>query len=67
MSEQRIKELELRLIAATETVASLARVNAELAGRISETERRNKKLKRTARRDVRTFKEQLLVAVGRRS
>lgn len=66
MLEQRIQELEQQLAAANETVATLTRQNAELTGRISDAETRNKKLKRSARRDESSFKEQLAVAQSKR-
>ena len=66
MFEERIKELESQLATAGETVASLTRLNAELTERLSDAETRNKKLKRSARRDESSFKEQLAVAQSRR-
>ncbi|MBI5693363.1 MAG: hypothetical protein HZC55_25070 [Verrucomicrobia bacterium] len=66
MPEQRIKELEIQLTAAGETVAGLQRRNAELTEQLSDAETRNKKLRRSARRDESTFKEQLAAAHSRR-
>ena len=66
MLEQRIKELELQLVTSGETVASLTRSNAELAERLSAAETRNKKLKRSARRDESSLKQQLAVSQSRR-
>jgi uncharacterized coiled-coil protein SlyX len=66
MFEERIKELESQLATAGETVASLTRLNAELTERLSDAETRNKKLKRSARRDESSLKEQLAVAQSRR-
>lgn len=66
MPEQRIKELELQLAAASETVASLTRLNAELTERVAEAETRNKKLKRSARREESSFKDQLALAHSKR-
>lgn len=65
MPEQRIQELELQLAATGETVANLTRQNAELTGRLSAAELRNKKLRRSARRDASSFKQQLATAQGR--
>ena len=66
MLEQRITELESQLATAGETVASLTRLNAELIERLSDAETRNKKLKRSARRDESSFKSQLAVAQSKR-
>jgi phage shock protein A len=66
MPEQRIKELELQLVTANETVATLTRQNAELTEKVSDAETRNKKLKRSARRDESSFKEQLTAAQNKR-
>ena len=66
MPEQRIKELELQLATASETVASLTRLNAELTAKLSDAEIRNKKLRRTARRDESSLQEQLAAAQSKR-
>lgn len=66
MPESRIQELELQLAASDETVANLTRQNADLTGRLSLAELRNKKLRRSARRDTSSFKQQLAAAQGRR-
>jgi hypothetical protein len=66
MLEQRIKDLESQLVTAGETVASLKGSNAELTERLSDAETRNKKLKRSSRRDESSFKEQLAASQGRR-
>lgn len=67
MSDLRIAELELQLAASGDTVAKLTRLNAELTEKLSDAEFRHKKLKRSARRDESSLKEQLAVAVNRRS
>lgn len=66
MLEERIKELESQLATASESVASLTRLNAELTERLSDAESRNKKLKRSARRDESSYKTQLAAAQSRR-
>lgn len=66
MLEERIKELESQLVTAGEAVTSLTRLNAELTERLSDAETRNKKLKRSARRDESSFKEQLAAAQSKR-
>ena len=60
--EHRIIELELQLVAASEKVAGLAKLNAELTEKLADAELRHKKLKRSARRDESSFREQLVVA-----
>jgi phage shock protein A len=66
MPEQSIEDLARQLSAASETVLSLTRQNAELTSRLSDAESRNKKLKRSARRDESSFKEQLATAQSKR-
>lgn len=66
MPEQRIKELELQLAVATETVTHLTRLNAELSEKLSDAETRNKRLRRSSRNDENSFKEQLAAAQSRR-
>ena len=62
MSEERIKELELQLVTANAAVTNLTGLNTGLTEQLSDAQARNKKLKRTSRRDERDFKEQLAVA-----
>jgi hypothetical protein len=66
MSELRIKELELQLAAAGETVATLTRLNAELTVKLSDADIRNKKLRRSSRRDENSHREQLAAAQNKR-
>lgn len=66
MSEPTLSELTVQLAAANESVTTLTRQNAELTARLSDAETRNKKLKRSARRDESSFKEQLTAAQNRR-
>ncbi len=66
MPEQRIKELESQLEAASEALATLTQLNTELTHKLSEAETRHKKLKRSSRRDERSFKLQLAAAQSAR-
>ncbi|MDD2765419.1 MAG: hypothetical protein PHE83_15765 [Opitutaceae bacterium] len=66
MSEQRILELEQQLLTANEAVAKLTLSNAELTRQVADGEARNKKLKRSSRRDESAFRQQLTAAQGRR-
>ena len=63
---ERILELEQQLLTANETVAKLILSTTELTRQLSEAETRNKKLKRSSRRDESSFREQLSVAQSRR-
>jgi len=66
MSEERIKELEMQLVAAGETAAGLTQQNVELTRKLSEAEGHIKKLKRSSRRDESSFRDQLAAAQSRR-
>lgn len=66
MHEQHIKELELQLVAANATIATLTASNLTLTRDLSDAEARNKKLKRGARQNESSFKDQLAVAQNRR-
>lgn len=63
---QRIKELEAELATATESVANLTRLNGELTDKLSDAETRNKKLRRSSKRDESSLKEQLAIAQSKR-
>jgi phage shock protein A len=63
---ERILELEQQLLTANETVAKLILSTTELTRQLSEAETRNKKLKRSSRRDESSFRQQLSVAQSRR-
>ena len=65
MPEIRIKELETLLLTATTALAVLTKAHAELQSDLADSQMRNKKLKRTSRRDERDFKSQLAVANNR--
>ncbi len=66
MLELRIKELEGLLLVANNSLALLTLSNTELKSDLADSQMRNKKLKRNARRDERDFKNQLTVAQNNR-
>lgn len=66
MPEQRIKELETQLLAANAHIATLTATNLNLTRTVSDAESRAKKLKRNARRDESSLKDQLATAQIRR-
>ena len=66
MSEPRIQELEDLLFVANASIVALTATNHELTRNLSEAEVRNRKLRRSARKDASSFKEQLAVALSRR-
>lgn len=66
MSAARIQELEQLLLVANAAVVKLSVEKAELVERLTDAELRAKKLKRGARKDQNSLKEQLLTAQNRR-
>lgn len=64
--EQRVAELEQLLVVANEAIAKLTVTNTELTKQVSDAETRNRKLKRSSRKDESNFKDQLLLAQTRR-
>lgn len=62
MPEQRIKELEGLLLVANNSLALLALSNTELKSDLAHSQKKNMKLKRTARRNERDFKSKLSAA-----
>jgi phage shock protein A len=66
MPEQRIKELEGQLLVANTSITTLTASNLELTRHLNDAESRNKKLKRSARRDGNSFKDQLATAQAKR-
>jgi F0F1-type ATP synthase membrane subunit b/b' len=66
MSEQRILELEQQLLTANEAVAKLTLANAELTKKLTEAESHRLKMKRSAKRDESSLRQQLSVAQSRR-
>lgn len=63
MTDPGLIGMEQQLLAANATVARLTLTNAELTGELAQVQRVNKKLKRNARREASSFKEQLAVAL----
>lgn len=63
---QRIAELEQLLVVANEAITKLTVTNTELTKQVSDAETRNRKLKRSSRKDESNFKDQLLLAQTRR-
>lgn len=64
--QHRVAELEQLLAVANETIAKLTVTNTELTKQVSDAETRNRKLKRSSRKDESNFKDQLLLAQTRR-
>ena len=62
----RIHELEQQLLAANEAVAKLTLANAELTKKLTEAESNRLKMKRSAKRDESSLRQQLSVAQSRR-
>lgn len=66
MPEQKITELEARLLAANESVAKLTQANAELTERLKASELAFKRVRRTARQDGNTLRDEITVLQRRR-
>ena len=66
MPEQRIKDRETQLSAATATITPLTATNFELTRGLADADGRNRKLKRSASRDESTLRDQLAVAQNKR-
>lgn len=66
MSTERIAELEIQLLAANASIATLTTANVDLTRNLADADFRAKKLKRSARRDESALKSQLLAAQTRR-
>lgn len=64
--EKHVLELEQQLLVANETVARLTLANTGLIKQTSDAEVRNKKLRRSARQDESSFRQQLSAAQNRR-
>ena len=67
MPEERIKELDLLLLAANENIARLTKANADLIVGLAEADRQNKKLRRSSRQDGDSLRSQITVLQSRRS
>lgn len=66
MPEQRIQELEAQLLTANESVAKLTKDNAELTERLNASELAFKRVRRTARQDGNTLRDEIAVLQKRR-
>lgn len=66
MSTERIVELEGQLSTANASIVALTATNLELTRSLADADCRNKRLKRSARRDESVLKDQLLAAQTRR-
>lgn len=66
MPEQQIKDLEAKLLAANESVAQLTKANAELTARLKAGELAFKRVRRNARQDGNTLREEIAVLQKRR-
>ena len=66
MPEQRITELEAQLSVAQESILQLTRTNAELTAGLKAAEVAFKRVRRTARQDGNTLREQITTLQSRR-
>jgi phage shock protein A len=66
MSEQQIKDLEAKLHAANESVARLTKTNTELTERLKAGELAFKRVRRNARQDGNTLRDEIAVLQKRR-
>ncbi len=66
MPEQKITELEAQLHAATESVVQLTKANAELTERLNASELAFKRVRRSARQDGNTLRDEIAVLQRRR-
>lgn len=66
VSEQRIMELESQLSAAQERIGDLTKANAELTAGLKAAEVAFKRVRRTARQDGNTLREQITTLQSRR-
>jgi hypothetical protein len=66
MPEQRIAELEQQLVVANAAVTKLTADNTDLTTQLATAELRNRKLRKSAGRDERSFKEALSAAQSAR-
>jgi hypothetical protein len=66
MPEQRITELEAQLSVAQESIVQLTRANAELTAGLKASEVAFKRVRRTARQDGNTLREQITTLQSRR-
>lgn len=66
MPEQQIRDLEARLLAANESVVRLTKDNAELAERLKAGELAFKRVRRNARQDGNTLRDEITALRSRR-
>lgn len=66
MSEQRIQELETQLAAAQESIIHLTKANIELTAGLKAAEVAFKRVRRTARQDGNTLRDQITTLQSRR-
>lgn len=66
MSEHKIQELEAQLLTANESVVKLTKDNAELTERLNASELAFKRVRRTARQDGNTLRDEIAVLQKRR-
>ncbi len=66
MPEDRIKELEAELLTANESVAKLTQANAELTEQLRSSEQAFKRVRRNARQDGNTLRDEIAVLQRRR-
>ena len=67
MPEQRVRELEIQLLAAQESIIHLTKANLELAAGLKSAEIAFKRVRRTARQDGNTLREEIDVLQRRRA
>jgi len=67
MSEQRVKELEIQLLAAQENIIQLTKANGELTAGLKGAETAFKRVRRNARQDGNTLREEIDVLQRRRA
>lgn len=66
MPEQRIKEMEAQLSTAQETITRLTKANAELTAQIKAGELAFKRVRRNARQDNNTLRDEISALQNRR-
>ena len=67
MSEQRVKELEIQLLAAQENIIQLTKANGELTAGLKDAETAFKRVRRNARQDGNTLRAEIDVLQRRRA
>ena len=67
MSEERVKELEIQLLAAQESIIHLTKANGELTAGLKSAEIAFKRVRRNARQDGNTLRGEIDVLQRRRA